>query len=112
LAVEVNATTENIGARRLATLMERLLAEISFEAPDMAGVDFTVDGEYVRRTLGDLVKDHHPPRYGRQEPSCATWPCVACSASPCSSPPSPRAARRAIRGHRSCSCPRRPPTSP
>ncbi len=63
LAVEVNASTENIGARRLATLMERLLDEISFEAPDMGGVDFTVDGEYVRRTLSDIVKDHDLSRY-------------------------------------------------
>jgi ATP-dependent HslUV protease ATP-binding subunit HslU len=63
LAVEVNSGTENIGARRLATLMERLLDEISFEAPDMAGMDFTIDGEYVRRTLGDLVKDQDLSRY-------------------------------------------------
>jgi len=63
LAVEVNAGTENIGARRLATLMERLLDEVSFEAPDMAGMDFTVDGEYVRRTLADIVQDHDLSRY-------------------------------------------------
>jgi ATP-dependent HslUV protease ATP-binding subunit HslU len=63
LAVEVNSSTENIGARRLATLMERLLDEISFEAPDMAGVDFTLDGEYVRRTLSDIVQDHDLSRY-------------------------------------------------
>ncbi|MFP3941474.1 MAG: ATP-dependent protease ATPase subunit HslU [Thermoanaerobaculia bacterium] len=63
LAVEVNATTENIGARRLATLMERLLDEVSFEAPDMSGVEFTVDGDHVRHTLGDLVKDQDLSRY-------------------------------------------------
>ncbi len=63
LAVEVNAGTENIGARRLATLMERLLDEVSFEAPDMAGMDFTVDGEYVRHTLADIVQDHDLSRY-------------------------------------------------
>ncbi len=63
LAVEVNAGTENIGARRLATLMERLLDEISFEAPDMVGMDFTIDGEYVRRTLADIVQDHDLSRY-------------------------------------------------
>ncbi len=63
LAVEVNAGTENIGARRLATLMERLLDEISFEAPDMAGMDFTVDGDYVRRILADIVQDHDLSRY-------------------------------------------------
>ncbi|MGD2115124.1 MAG: ATP-dependent protease ATPase subunit HslU [Acidobacteriota bacterium] len=63
LAVEVNAHTENIGARRLATLMERLLDEVSFEAPDMEGMDLTVDGDYVRRTLADIVKDHDLSRY-------------------------------------------------
>ena len=63
LAVEVNSGTENIGARRLATLMERLLDEISFEAPDMVGMDFTIDGEYVRRTLADIVQDHDLSRY-------------------------------------------------
>jgi ATP-dependent HslUV protease ATP-binding subunit HslU len=63
LAVEVNSTTENIGARRLATLMERLLEEVSFEAPDMAGVELTVDGATVRRTLAGLVKDTDLSRY-------------------------------------------------
>jgi len=63
LAVEVNSTTENIGARRLSTLMERLLDEVSFEAPDMAGVVVKVDGEYVRRTLSDIVQDQDLSRY-------------------------------------------------
>ncbi len=63
LAVEVNATTENIGARRLSTLMERLLDEVSFDAPDMAGVELKVDGEYVRRTLAGIVKDQDLSRY-------------------------------------------------
>src|SRR5437660_815551 len=63
LAVEVNSTTENIGARRLSTLMERLLDEVSFEAPDMAGVAVKVDGEYVRRTLSDIVQDQDLSRY-------------------------------------------------
>ena len=63
LAVEVNSTTENIGARRLATLMERLLEEVSFEAPDMAGTKLKVDGEYVRRTLAGIVKDQDLSRY-------------------------------------------------
>jgi ATP-dependent HslUV protease ATP-binding subunit HslU len=63
LAVEVNSTTENIGARRLATLMERLLEEVSFEAPDMAGEKLEVDGDYVRRTLAGIVKDHDLSRY-------------------------------------------------
>jgi ATP-dependent HslUV protease ATP-binding subunit HslU len=63
LAVEVNANTENIGARRLATLVERLLEEVSFEAPDMAGVEVKVDADYVLRNLADLVKDQDLSRY-------------------------------------------------
>ena len=63
LAVEVNSTTENIGARRLSTLLERLLDEVSFEAPDMAGVKVHVDGEHVRRTLSGIVKDQDLSRY-------------------------------------------------
>jgi len=63
LAVEVNSSTENIGARRLSTLMERLLDEVSFEAPDMTGEHVKVDGEYVRRVLADIVKDQDLSRY-------------------------------------------------
>ncbi|MCP4660364.1 MAG: hypothetical protein GY856_33605 [bacterium] len=63
LAVEVNSRTENIGARRLATLMERLLDEVSFEAPDMAGITFKVDAEYVRKALADIAKDEDLSRY-------------------------------------------------
>jgi ATP-dependent HslUV protease ATP-binding subunit HslU len=63
LAVEVNSSTENIGARRLSTLMERLLDEVSFEAPDMAGQEVKVDGEYVRRVLSDIVQDQDLSRY-------------------------------------------------
>src|SRR6202049_1504585 len=63
LAVEVNATTENIGARRLSTLLERLLDEVSFDAPEMAGVHVRVDGEYVRRALSDLVQNQDLSRH-------------------------------------------------
>ena len=63
LAVEVNSKTENIGARRLATLMERLLEEISFEAPDMEGVPINVDAAYVENALADIVKDEDLSRY-------------------------------------------------
>jgi ATP-dependent HslUV protease ATP-binding subunit HslU len=63
LAVEVNSTTENIGARRLSTLMERLLDEVSYEAPEMAGVAVKVDGEYVRKALSDIVKNQDLSRY-------------------------------------------------
>jgi ATP-dependent HslUV protease ATP-binding subunit HslU len=63
LAVEVNSSTENIGARRLSTLMERLLDEVSFDAPDMSGVTVTVDGEYVRRVLSGIVQNQDLSRY-------------------------------------------------
>jgi ATP-dependent HslUV protease ATP-binding subunit HslU len=63
LAVEVNSTTENIGARRLSTLLERLLDEVSFDAPEMAGVHVRVDAEYVRRALSDIVKNQDLSRY-------------------------------------------------
>ncbi|HZF10234.1 MAG TPA: ATP-dependent protease ATPase subunit HslU [Thermoanaerobaculia bacterium] len=63
LAVEVNSTTENIGARRLSTLMERLLDEVSFDAPDMAGVTLTVDAGYVRNALMGIVQDQDLSRY-------------------------------------------------
>ncbi|HXT23087.1 MAG TPA: ATP-dependent protease ATPase subunit HslU [Thermoanaerobaculia bacterium] len=63
LAVEVNSRTENIGARRLSTLMEKLLEEVSFEAPHMDGVQLTVDGGYVRRALEGIVEDQDLSRY-------------------------------------------------
>ncbi len=63
LAVEVNSQTENIGARRLATLMEKLLEQISFEAPERSGETIVVDGKYVRETLADIVKDTDLSRY-------------------------------------------------
>ena len=63
MAVEVNSSTENIGARRLATLMERLLEEVSFGAPDMAGVTLTVDKNYVKKALDGIVEDTDISRY-------------------------------------------------
>ena len=63
LAVEVNSTTENIGARRLSTLLERLLDEVSFGAPDMEGVNVTVDAAYVLKALSDIVEDQDLSRY-------------------------------------------------
>ena len=63
LAVEVNSSTENIGARRLSTLMERLLDEVSFEAPDMSGVAVTVDAKHVSQVLAGIVKDQDLSRY-------------------------------------------------
>ncbi len=63
IAQEVNDTTENIGARRLYTLMERLLEELSFEAPEISGQKITIDGNYVRRQLADLASDEDLSRY-------------------------------------------------
>jgi ATP-dependent HslUV protease ATP-binding subunit HslU len=63
LAVEVNQTTENIGARRLSTLMERLLDEVSFDAPEMAGESVKVDAEYVKKALAGIVQDQDLSRY-------------------------------------------------
>jgi ATP-dependent HslUV protease ATP-binding subunit HslU len=63
LAVEVNSTTENIGARRLSTLLERLLDEVSFDAPEMSGSNVRVDAEFVRRALSDIVKNQDLSRY-------------------------------------------------
>jgi ATP-dependent HslUV protease ATP-binding subunit HslU len=56
-AVEVNTSVENIGARRLQTVMERLLDEISFNAPDRGGDVITIDAAYVKARVGDLAKN-------------------------------------------------------
>jgi ATP-dependent HslUV protease ATP-binding subunit HslU len=63
LAMEVNEKTENIGARRLHTVMEKLLDEISFEGPDLADKSVTIDDAYVRRMLDEIVKDDDLSRY-------------------------------------------------
>ncbi len=57
VAVEVNSSVENIGARRLSTVMERVLDEISFEAADKARTKFTIDAAYVKEHVGDLAKN-------------------------------------------------------
>ena len=62
-AFRVNEGTENIGARRLHTIMERVLDEISFDAPDKKGEHFKVDADYVRLMLADIVKDQDLSRY-------------------------------------------------
>ena len=59
----VNDRTENIGARRLHTVMEKLLDEISFDAPYMVEREFVIDAAYVDRMLGDIVKDEDLSRY-------------------------------------------------
>ncbi len=63
IAWSVNERTENIGARRLHTVMERLLEHISFEAADKSGSSINVDAEFVDRHLGELVKDEDLSRY-------------------------------------------------
>src|SRR5512142_942844 len=62
-AARVNEGTENIGARRLHTIMERVLDKISFEAPDMKEKQVTVDADYVRHMLAEIVKDQDLSRY-------------------------------------------------
>ncbi|MEE8257053.1 MAG: ATP-dependent protease ATPase subunit HslU [Acidobacteriota bacterium] len=62
-AATVNDQTENIGARRLHTIMERLLDEISFEGPDLKKKDVRIDREYVRNQLADIIKDQDLSRY-------------------------------------------------
>ena len=62
-AARVNETAENIGARRLHTIMEKLLEEISFEGPDFKKKTMKVDAAYVRRQLADIVKDQDLSRY-------------------------------------------------
>ncbi|HNV02350.1 MAG TPA: ATP-dependent protease ATPase subunit HslU [Vicinamibacterales bacterium] len=63
LAALVNERTENIGARRLHTVMEKLLDEVSFEGPDLAGRSITIDAAYVDRMLADAVKNEDLSRY-------------------------------------------------
>jgi ATP-dependent HslUV protease ATP-binding subunit HslU len=63
IATRVNEQTENIGARRLYTIMERVLEEISFGAPDLTGKTIVIDAGYVHARLADIVKDQDLTRY-------------------------------------------------
>lgn len=63
IAAEVNATVENIGARRLSTVLERVLDDISFSASDRNGETITIDGEHVRGHVGDLAKNADLSRF-------------------------------------------------
>ncbi len=63
VAVEVNSTVENIGARRLQTVMERVLDDISFTASDKSGHSVTITREYVQRNVGDLAKNADLSRF-------------------------------------------------
>ncbi|QGM20829.1 ATP-dependent protease ATPase subunit HslU [Spiribacter sp. 2438] len=63
VAWQVNESTENIGARRLHTVMERLLEEIAFQAPDRSGQTVRIDADYVHQQLADLAQDEDLSRY-------------------------------------------------
>jgi ATP-dependent HslUV protease ATP-binding subunit HslU len=63
IAVDLNASVENIGARRLQTVMERVLDDISFNAPDRSGQAVTIDAEYVSKHVGDLAKNTDLSRF-------------------------------------------------
>ena len=63
IATRVNERTENIGARRLYTILERVLEDISFEAPEMPGKTLTIDAGYVHARLAEVLKDEDLTRY-------------------------------------------------
>ena len=63
IAEDINQRAENIGARRLHTVMEKLLEEISFDAPDLAGAKVVIDSEYVRSKLSPIIKNEDLSRY-------------------------------------------------
>jgi ATP-dependent HslUV protease ATP-binding subunit HslU len=63
MATMINERTENIGARRLYTMMEKLLDEISFDAPDKSGKNIVIDSNYVKERLKDFVEDEDLSRY-------------------------------------------------
>jgi ATP-dependent HslUV protease ATP-binding subunit HslU len=62
-AVDLNASVENIGARRLQTVMERVLDDISFTAPDQSGTEVTVDADFVEKNVGDLARNTDLSRF-------------------------------------------------
>ena len=62
-AQKINEETENIGARRLYTIMERILSDLSFEAPDRSGDSIVIDREYVKKQLVDVIEDRDLSRY-------------------------------------------------
>jgi len=63
IAVDLNANVENIGARRLQTVMERVLDEISYNAPDRSGSKIVIDAPYVDQHVGDLAKNTDLSRF-------------------------------------------------
>jgi ATP-dependent HslUV protease ATP-binding subunit HslU len=63
IAYQVNSRTENIGARRLHTIMEKLLSDVSFNAPDLKGQTINITKDYVGQILQEIVKDEDLSRY-------------------------------------------------
>jgi ATP-dependent HslUV protease ATP-binding subunit HslU len=63
IAFDVNERTENIGARRLATVMERLLDQVSFDAPNLGGQTVTIDAAAVDAKLAELARNEDLSRY-------------------------------------------------
>jgi ATP-dependent HslUV protease ATP-binding subunit HslU len=63
IAVDLNSSVENIGARRLQTVMERVLDEISYDAPDKGGTEFAINADYVRKSVGALAKNTDLSRF-------------------------------------------------
>jgi ATP-dependent HslUV protease ATP-binding subunit HslU len=63
IAVEVNQNTENIGARRLHTILEKLLEDLSFEAPELTLDQFVINPEYVREKLSEIVQNRDLSQY-------------------------------------------------
>lgn len=59
----MNESTENIGARRLHTILEKILEDISFNAPDTSEKEFKVDSDYIKNKISDIVKDRDLSRY-------------------------------------------------
>ncbi len=62
-AEKINEETENIGARRLYTILEKILANLSFEAPDKSGQKVVIDREYVKDQIDDVIEDRDLSRY-------------------------------------------------
>jgi ATP-dependent HslUV protease ATP-binding subunit HslU len=63
VATLINARTQNIGARRLYTIMEKLFDEISFDAPDLSGKTIVIGASYVREKLKNFIEDEDLSRY-------------------------------------------------
>ena len=63
MSAQVNLQTENIGARRLHTVMEKLLEDISFDAPDLENKNITIDAAYISEKLKDIIQDEDLSRY-------------------------------------------------